>query len=242
MTQRHNFGTLPDVAGRQGYAGTRWSALDRFRDALYTPSPRSHQILRYARPVRRPRPRDSELWVEMTEADGWVIAYRIVPREGAPVVAELRVFPAEGRARAGEWSGRGEDVPVGGVPMGLVHRVTVAPVWKLLDRFRRDQGERPFGRDLYRAMQMRPAPETSSRRPGPRPVSDLELLQAVVPYVEGESKATVAKRLGKSVGTVTDYIYRARTERGLLTETKQGKRGGDLTEEALRILRDEGKG
>lgn len=45
-------------------------------------------------------------WLEVTIADGWLAAYRLVPQDGQPVIAEVRVFPAEaGRRTAGTWSG-----------------------------------------------------------------------------------------------------------------------------------------
>jgi hypothetical protein len=60
-------------------------------------------------------------WVEYRQGR-WAVAYRLVGQKGRPVVAEVRVLPAEGDAVVvGEWSGRARSVPVGGLTARGVH-------------------------------------------------------------------------------------------------------------------------
>src|SRR5262245_56359876 len=66
------------------------------------------------------------LWVERRLRDGWIAAYRIVAApDASPVVAELRVYPAEADPlhQPGEWAGalRGihAPVPAGGLTSRL---------------------------------------------------------------------------------------------------------------------------
>jgi len=72
---------------------------------------------------RAERP-DDELWVEVRLDTDWVAAYLIEPRDGKPVVAEVRVLPYEDRPERtallspGEWSR--DNVPSGGVPFESV--------------------------------------------------------------------------------------------------------------------------
>jgi hypothetical protein len=93
-----------------------------------------------------------EVWLEvpLEEADGWVAAYRVIPVEGRPVVAEIRLFPNERRPTlkssatkashlalmrgwsddAGEWSaaklGMQAQVPHRGVPSEAVRALAPA--------------------------------------------------------------------------------------------------------------------
>jgi hypothetical protein len=80
-------------------------------------------------------------WVEKVH-EGWTFAYRIAVQDGRPVVAELRVFPAQPKdpakpkRRAGKWAGdvRGfaSEVPEGGLSTSLVsRRVAVSPALAL---------------------------------------------------------------------------------------------------------------
>ena len=64
--------------------------------------------------------RVDEAWVEVPLGDEWVAAYALVLQQGYPVIAEVRIFPAEPkRPGAGQWSGHflgvNAAVPSGGV-------------------------------------------------------------------------------------------------------------------------------
>ena len=74
-------------------------------------------------------PQRIETWVTEDVTDEWVAAYRISIQHGAPVVAEVRVFPNEqeptGTERGlGQWSEADESVPTNGVPSRLMRNVS----------------------------------------------------------------------------------------------------------------------
>src|SRR5262245_12111115 len=73
----------------------------------------------------------AEAWVETPVDATWIVAYRLVSQSGAPVVAEMRIFPTEtakGRP-AGSWSadvlGVHACAPPGGIPAELLRQVSV---------------------------------------------------------------------------------------------------------------------
>ena len=68
------------------------------------------------------------VWLEMPLDEHWMVAHRLVPQAGQPVVAEVRVFPREAsRSKRGEWSARllgvRALVPAGGLTARLHRRV-----------------------------------------------------------------------------------------------------------------------
>ncbi len=77
-----------------------------------------------------------EAWLEVQLDRGWLCAYRLVPKDGRPVVAEVRVYPAgsgkepPGQWR-GEWLGGRAHVPHGGVTSRLLRLVRVGQHGKI---------------------------------------------------------------------------------------------------------------
>ena len=68
-------------------------------------------------------------WITTPIDDRWTVAYRLVPQDGQPVVAEVRVYPTEPNQQAREWSGvlRGTDakVPRGGLTARRFRTITL---------------------------------------------------------------------------------------------------------------------
>src|SRR5687768_14691386 len=72
----------------------------------------------------------AEAWVEQPMGD-WIVAYRILPQGGVPVIGEVRVFPRKPRTTdtPGRWDGEvlglSVEVPEGGLATRHLRRVTV---------------------------------------------------------------------------------------------------------------------
>ena len=74
-----------------------------------------------------------DCWLEQSVANGWVAAYRLVPQEGYPCVAEFRLFPRDVTARGensgpsdnqpGEWAAERQGFTVPVPPGGLTARM-----------------------------------------------------------------------------------------------------------------------
>jgi hypothetical protein len=99
-----------------------------------------------------------DVWVEVPLGRDWIAAYRLVEQRGYPVVAELRIFPAEkkvwknkvGSRSAGEWSaeilGRTAKVPRGGITARMVRAVRIGEHHRVASEFiseLRGQGGEP---------------------------------------------------------------------------------------------------
>jgi hypothetical protein len=199
-----------------------------------------------------------ESWVEVPVGDGWVAAYRIVPKGGRPVVGEVRVFPAERRREvAGRWSERGPAVPDDGVPGRVLRELRLKDPHtrfpELLRSWEDQHGEAATHR-VFRRFGFSRRARTVPRRPGRagRP-EDFYLAWAVAyaDRIRAGSRSPIkdlarrppvriegyVSRGGPTVaaGTVRDIVHRART-RGLLTESPVGRAGGELTAKAMRLL------
>lgn len=221
-------------------------------------------------------------WVEVPLKDKrpgrteeWVVAYRLVEQGGYPVVAELRLFPAEElfwkeaalERDPGQWSaeflGQNAKVPTGGITARMVREVKIGEHHRLANEFIRSLKEEhgglldlpaelePFQRKLpgptavISSFEIK-KPKNTRRKPhrqlgkGRRPdIIYAELAQQYVRLLEVGSKRPIvelAKQLGIDRSRVRDMIHAAR-KRGLLDGGQQGKRGGYLTDKALRVLR-----
>lgn len=174
-------------------------------------------------------------WTEEDLGDGWVAAYRIAIQDGAPVVAEVRVFPdvwKDGRRPPGIWAGEYvgfvQAVPPGGLRAAVHRRVTLArPVKDALARLSRI--EEAFPGALGKALPVEPERRTR--------VDDAVLARVANAYVmAGYSVRSVAKQLNASETTIRGRVMLAR-RRGLLTASgKSGVRAGKLTPAAKKLL------
>jgi len=189
---------------------------------------------------------DLSVWVEMPMASRWLVAFRLANQRGQPVIAEVRVFPAEpGKRTAGRWSGEyggTARVPPGGITARLLRTIRTQTFKKML-RTIMTRWEKELGAlDLGFIPPMIP-PLTNRGRKG-RSDAALARIAAVYEgaYVAGTPPVqAVAKALRLSLTQARDAIHRARV-RGLLSSaTKQGKVGGRLTPTARALLKQQTK-
>ena len=187
-----------------------------------------------------------EVWVELSVGD-WIAAYRLLPKDAGPVIAELRVFPAEsGRHRAGCWSGEEAHVPQGGLPITILRDLRTSDVREFyadaLRRFEKKHGASTVTRVLSRhGLGRRKLPLKRPGRRGHDPTLYAEVAARYVKAVRSGSRTPVrdvARELNYSQPQMRDLIHAART-RGMLTAAPQGRAGGELTPEAVEVLEQE---
>lgn len=198
--------------------------------------------------------RNQSIWVEIPLTEQWLAAFRLVNKAGVPVVAELRVFPAEPdphreRTRpAGQWRGQyggPEGVPRAGLTARQIHQIR-SGTWKdVLRKVLPRDGEalaslKDFWPDLPQA---HPQPVRRGRKG--RPDAELAAIAAVYEkayLAKAPPVLAIAKRFRLSLSQARDVIHRARV-RGILTPAeKQGSAGGFLTARAQALLDLQRKG
>jgi hypothetical protein len=170
-----------------------------------------------------------QVWARQTIGDGWVVAYRLdLDPSGNLVVAELRAYNDR------------EKVPVGGLPARLLRRVRFS---EALDLTREalvllnppEQGPSSGG-VAFTEPGRRWLGEVAQHR-----VRDDRFYAMVADIYAREVRQSrhatdeVAKHLSVSLSRAREFVRTAR-ERGLLTVTRQGRAGGQLTESAREIL------
>jgi hypothetical protein len=179
-----------------------------------------------------------DLWVLETIEKTWQAAYRIGVQDGSPIVAEVRLYPAEPDAVAGEWSGvwRGlaAPVPPGGLTARLLRKVKLgAHVTEgrhqlvRLERDARQRRKRSALRDMLRAKGLirarPPSREPRRRRRGKRDLEHVATLyRAARQRGSHRPVADVAEQLGIKPKAASNAVYAARC-RGLLGRTERGR-------------------
>lgn len=229
---------------------------------------------RYGLTAQRPFPNEvagvvplEDVWVESTiesEPD-WIAACRISIQDGRPVIAELRVFPAEAdRPEPGQWSaeylGREASVPVGGLTTRAVRAVRlgydVRAVDALVARAREVLPAALSAAGLYGAFGLGDATGTPSigprsSTPGARgrpPVPVEAYAQLAASYaalVSAGAKNPVqvlAKRLRLSAAQVRSRLNKARHRFGFLEPGVRGNAGGQLRPQVNAFLKGARRG
>jgi transposase-like protein len=194
------------------------------------------------------------LWIEMPLGAAWTVAYRLVPQQGQPVVAELRVFPTEpDRRAAGEWTGCytgvRATVPAGGLTAPMLRRIRLhrnlvagkhAIAWVARHTAVPVLGRFGLAQPKVRGERRQP----HRGRPGWSRAEYARIAAAYVSAIEHGSTrpvADVARRRRLEPSQARDAVRRAR-ELGLLTPgVKRGQVGGALTPAAIRLLKGGGK-
>lgn len=201
------------------------------------------------------------LWFCLTLRGGWTACYRVIGREGRPVVAELRVLPTPpgevAHAREGEGPQGHHEPPGGGLTAATLrdevvmgrHVYEILP--EALGSVRRGVGAtrvRSGGRDttlfdaLFGSLGFNPGQKPKRGRRGPKARPDREFAELAARYLaacESGSRrpvADVAEREGRSLEAVRQDLYRAR-KKGLLTRQTAGRAGGQLTPRAKKLLK-----
>ena len=240
-------------ASRRGSARSRFSARSHTR--LYSSAWAKRRGLEPGPTVAVSVTRVDEAWVEVPLGDAWVAAYFLVLQQGRPVIAEVRIFPAEPqRPGAGQWSGHflGVDasVPAGGVRSRLLRLpLRTHQVWtdRFLASLRKRQGPDRFRDQRWLGdHEFVPTPRTrrSTRRARGRPSlpnrAYAVVARAYDAAIQRKSRSPVkdvAAALNESsLGRVRSLIFKARAK-GYLTQTIQGRSEGRLTALGKRVLR-----
>lgn len=180
-------------------------------------------------------------WVERPMGE-WIAAFRLVPKDGRPVVAEVRVFPNEDRKRAlGEWSHDEENVPLGGLTTTALRGVHVQPGLEafpdVMHSWQRDHGLGTVNALLRERGYVAPKP----KHPGRKGRTDTYYAEWARRYVRECARSrtpikNLAVRHHLAPQSVTDLISEAR-RRVLLTAAPPGRAGGTLTEKAQELLK-----
>jgi hypothetical protein len=172
-------------------------------------------------------------WVEKPLRDGWVAQYRLVPVDGAPVVAEVRVL----------FRDSARPLPTSGLARLLKHEVTVGAVLtqsrKLFKQLHTRLGDAIWDRVTGLGKFGFTA---SSLRPGKRGHADTFFAPLAIEYgtlhAQGVKNPTtvLAEKYGVPLPTMRGWIGQCR-KRGLLTEVagKSGRAGGEATPRALAL-------
>jgi hypothetical protein len=186
-----------------------------------------------------------ETWLEVG-LDGWVAAYRLIPQEGRPVVAEVRVFPDENAPRPqGRWSaerlGDRAPVPIGGVPARVLRQLRVREHLALYD----DIVQAHQDQQSFRVSLLDHGFTQVVKEAGRRGRSDLFYAEIASAYVSLSADRAPIQRLRDRLeedeglyfaeATVRDFVNQAR-RRGLLTPSPPGRPGGELTTKAQELL------
>jgi hypothetical protein len=193
-----------------------------------------------------------ETWLEVPiDDDRWTVAYRLVAREGVPVVAEVRVFPYDpdpDRVTMGRWSEREDLVPVGGLSTRRLRDVKIEEhLHKKWAEFLATPAAQLAARD--HGLEPSEAPSVRGRRGRP-PIDDLLLARVAQKYVlkvrDGGRHPVrdiyaEGGEMTYSYDTIRGYVVMGR-KRGLLTESvRPGRAGGSLTLKAIWLLEDAGE-
>ncbi len=205
--------------------------------------------------ARLPGRRLDEAWIEVPAGEGWLASYRVVMREAGPVIAEIRVFPAEGDHRTpGAWSRDPVSVPADGIPARVLRRLRLTDPIGLFERFVKqweaDHGEEVTER-VFGSFWFRRSGAAVPKRTGRAGRSDEFYARWAAAYVERLKRGSrhpvsdlVTRPPVKIAGfassrapeaTVRAIIHEAR-RRKLLTGAPPGRAGGELTEKSTQLL------
>jgi hypothetical protein len=191
-----------------------------------------------------------EVWVESPLGEEWVAAFRLFEQEGNLAIGELRIFPAtdEKDRLPGRWPAEIEGlaatrvVPRGGLTARLVRTARFDDVntfiRSALDELRR----RGFALEPWKGVVAAAPP--APKRAGRRGLPDVEYAKVAAAYVarigQRNPVEEVAREMHYSHQRIREMLRTAR-RRGLLTDPpRRGRAGGDLTDRARRLLREEG--
>jgi hypothetical protein len=209
-----------------------------------------------------------DVWIEAPLAldERWLVAYRVVVRDGRALVAELRVFPNEPSEErdpgewSGQWLGRKAPVPAGGLSTRVLRSIRlghdVHSLTGLVDRVKKkgkayqwllDPDHGWYGYfGITEALSTKPVRRSVSG-PGRPALPPEEYARVAAAYVRAIGRGSptpvqeVARELALRLSTVRSRIHAAR-ERGLLDRGRQGYAGGQLSPVARKLLKQTKRG
>lgn len=182
--------------------------------------------------------------VELALGDEWCLYGEFFQTDAGPVLAEIRIFPADAKDDSGreysfgQWFGSGSRVArlSHGITARLLRSVSITALeTELRNAITREHLEVP------RAFKRTDREKVLPRRTGRAGRGDRFYAEWASRYANqlarGNDKpiATLAEQYDLHQYQVRDLVRRAR-ERGLLTRGSQGKPGGELTEKGQAAL------
>ena len=207
-----------------------------------------------------------EAWWE-ADIDDWVVSLRLAESRGHLVATEVRIFPdnKDLDREPGEWSHEvSEDAA--SIPSNILRKANVASQlrkaraafatdadeidWNTLERYQDLSLLNSIAIDVgFTDLSKLEKPTEHERRPGRKGHPDIYYARYALAYVRAyrdpatshKPNAVVGKRKNESTQFVSDTIVKAR-RRGLLTDPPgPGQPGGELTEKAIKLLREFGE-
>jgi hypothetical protein len=213
-------------------------------------------VLRFRSRVLAPGKVVHECWLEQMMAGGWVAAYRLVPRDGRPLVAEVRVFPRDKTSpcQPGEWAAESQGftapVPPGGLTARMLKSIKLGTylddAMRIIRRMERKWGREAVHGDMRLLTRhgFTPATGQATSRSGRPPAHDdcfyAKLAQDYVRIIEHGNARSPVKELARERSFSPEHmgqlLHKAR-EHGMLTAIpKRGLAGGRLTAFAKSLL------
>lgn len=194
---------------------------------------------------------DGGLWFCVRLRGGWTACYRLMPSDGRPTVAELRVLPTppgevvhvDGDNVVGH-----HETPEGGLTAGLLKDEVVVGrhvYERLPNELRRAKAHEDLYEVFFGSLAFDPESKPPRARRGPKadPPEDYARWAATyVKFCEAGERAPVvatAEAHNTEPETMRSRLERAR-RRGLLTRQTAGRAGGELTDRARELLKEEG--
>lgn len=184
----------------------------------------------------KPPPGENKgVWVEMVFPGGeWFARGRMEVQEDRVVVSELRLVSAT------------DTTPQGGINQDVVRRVPLGSFGPIALSVAEFAGRlhpalhaaEPFGRQLAGVKGLLPARPRPRRSAGRDDRFYAELARDYLASIEGGSRSPVkdlAVAREENAPRIRDQVHEAR-ERGLLSKSKSGRKGGMLLPRALDIL------
>lgn len=179
-------------------------------------------------------------WLEHRLDESWVAVYRLVPQDGRPVIAEVRIVPYVEKLPPGASPGTfiGE-VPRGGVQSVQLSALRTEAVLRaqleVIDWWD-SCGRREFVERIQRRFGFDPVRVRSAAARRPHAADDEELARIASAYVhECEAGARAPRKsaaaslcISETESQLAKRLHAAR-ERGILGGARPGRAGGELT-------------
>lgn len=204
-----------------------------------------------------------ELWWEDI-IDDWIVSLRLAERDGHLIATEVRIFPDDGdpHREAGEWD-HNTPKEVAHVPSDILRKANVATQvskaraalardadtinWDLLKSYQDLSLLKSLALDAgFTDLTQLDKPTHAERRPGRRGHPDEHYLRFAAAYEAAFKNpetthkpiAAVAEQINESRQYVSDMIAESRKRGLLLPAPSKGQPGGELTQNAHRLLRE----
>lgn len=170
-------------------------------------------------------PWGTAVWIE-AEHDGWRAAARVAMQDGAPVLAELRIYPDDGMQHPAGWSHAPDAVPRGGLTTELVRSALTDRLLEAVrELYEPLAGEPVF--EGFEPLLSVPACARPRKRDDRALASTVDAVSRHRNAGSGRPIDAAAAELGYAPGTVRNRLTKAR-DRGIAAGDKLTDRGRAL--------------